>query len=176
MDNHKISMKTNKRSTGFTLIELLVVISIIALLASVVLLALNGARLKSRDAKRVGDLRQLQIALELYFSDNSSYPAVYADSALSSFQPTWVANWPTFLSGYIPAPVVDPTNSGTPGYFYSYAWGYKPNGCSLPTWTGSKANYILSARLENYTDSPNGCTPVFSTNADNATVNYVVGQ
>ena len=56
------------------MIELLVVIAIIGLLASVVLLALNSARAKSRDAKRLGDVRQLSTALELYYNDNSAYP------------------------------------------------------------------------------------------------------
>ena len=64
----------NKKQQGFTLIELLVVIAIIGLLASVVLLALNSARAKSRDAKRVADIRQIQSGLELYFNDCNSYP------------------------------------------------------------------------------------------------------
>lgn len=64
----------NKNEKGFTLIELLVVIAIIGLLASVVLLALNSARAKSRDAKRLADVRQIASALELYFNDNNAYP------------------------------------------------------------------------------------------------------
>lgn len=64
----------NKNKAGFTLIELLVVIAIIGLLASVVLLALNSARAKSRDAKRLADIRQLASAYELYFNDINSYP------------------------------------------------------------------------------------------------------
>ena len=66
----------NKNKAGFTLIELLVVIAIIGLLASVVLLALNGARAKSRDAKRLADASQMASAFELFYNDNNSYPTV----------------------------------------------------------------------------------------------------
>ena len=52
---------------GFTLIELLVVIAIIGVLATVVLASLNTARRKSRDARRISDIKQIQLALELYF-------------------------------------------------------------------------------------------------------------
>lgn len=59
---------------GFTLIELLVVIAIIALLASIVLVALNSARARARDSKRVADVRQLITSMELYYNDHSGYP------------------------------------------------------------------------------------------------------
>lgn len=64
-----------KRSDkGFTLIELLVVIAIIGILSTVVLASLNTARLRSRDARRVSDIKQFQIALELAFDANRTYP------------------------------------------------------------------------------------------------------
>lgn len=59
---------------GFTLIELLVVIAIIGILSSVVLASLNDARQKSRDTKRIADVKQLQLALELFFDANGKYP------------------------------------------------------------------------------------------------------
>lgn len=66
--------KNNMRRKGFTLIELLVVIAIIGLLSTLAVVALNNARQKSRDAKRVSDIKQVSTALELYFADNNGYP------------------------------------------------------------------------------------------------------
>lgn len=100
----------NKNKAGFTLIELLVVIAIIGLLASVVLLALNSARAKSRDAKRLADVRQIASALELYFNDVSAYPSIGYTSAAkfgsantSAYNPsgTIVQLTPTYI-GLIP--------------------------------------------------------------------------
>ena len=61
---------------GFTLVELLVVIAIIGLLSTLAVVALNQARAKARDARRVSDVKQTQTALELYFADQGTYPIV----------------------------------------------------------------------------------------------------
>ncbi|MBI2046291.1 MAG: type II secretion system protein [Parcubacteria group bacterium] len=76
-----------KKNKGFTLIELLVVIAIIGILSSVVLASLNTARQKSRDAKRIADLKQLQLALELYFDANRAYPPIL-DSLATIYIPS----------------------------------------------------------------------------------------
>lgn len=78
---------------GFTLIELLVVIAIIGLLASVVLVSLNSARAKSRDAKRASDIRQFASALEMYYNDN---PSVGYPSTLGPLVPNYMATVPSY--------------------------------------------------------------------------------
>ncbi|MDP2932671.1 MAG: prepilin-type N-terminal cleavage/methylation domain-containing protein [bacterium] len=70
------SLWNNRRQslTGFTLIELLVVISIIGLLASVVMIALNTSRAKAKNARVLGDLRQLRTAIALLEDDTGKWP------------------------------------------------------------------------------------------------------
>jgi len=63
-----------KNKKAFTLIELLVVIAIIGFLATLSITSLNSARASSRDSRRVADVRQMQIALEMYMNDFGRYP------------------------------------------------------------------------------------------------------
>jgi general secretion pathway protein G len=109
----------NKRShRGFTLIELLVVIAIIGILSSVVLASLNSARQKGRDTRRIADIKQLQLALELSYDANSVYPATLASLA---------------TDGYISVIPTDPTGAAN-GYGYVQL--------------SSGADYVLGATLE----------------------------
>ena len=99
---------TNKINSGFTLIELLVVISIIGLLASVVLVSLNSARDKSKNAVRKATLRQLQAAVEIYYSYNETYPSTSASptglyaSEVGDIQPNGNNNDGDWIPGLAP--------------------------------------------------------------------------
>ncbi|HEQ78175.1 MAG TPA: prepilin-type N-terminal cleavage/methylation domain-containing protein [Euryarchaeota archaeon] len=145
---------------GFTLIELLVVISIIGLLSSVILASLNTARSKARDAQRISDLKQIQLALELYRDENGSYPVgpdVYNGVLLYYYN-----NWNTLstvLTGYIPKVPQDPIGSAQgipPASASSYS------GLSYTYYSSSDGSaYQLMGRLEN------------SNSIDCATNNYI---
>src|SRR3989344_6650069 len=74
-------MKNNLKK-GFTLIELLVVIAIIGILSSVGLASINSARVKARATRRVGDIEQIKVALELFYDAKGYYPVdIYATTA-----------------------------------------------------------------------------------------------
>ncbi|HBM45419.1 MAG: hypothetical protein UR85_C0011G0013 [Candidatus Nomurabacteria bacterium GW2011_GWF2_35_66] len=81
------------KKKGFTLIELLVVIAIIGILSSVVVVSLQSARVKARDAKRIADVDAIKSALSLYYDSNASYPALIGDlvPAFLNSEPTLAA-------------------------------------------------------------------------------------
>jgi len=86
------NIQSNK---AFTLIELLVVIAIIGILSSVVLASLNTARAKGRDARRVSDIKQIQLALELYADQNfGKYPTTLC-TGTGCIAPTYISTLPT---------------------------------------------------------------------------------
>lgn len=64
------------KNRGFTLIELLIVIVIIGILAVIGgLFMANNAKNKANDARKKSDLKSIQDALEVYRTDNDTYPA-----------------------------------------------------------------------------------------------------
>jgi prepilin-type N-terminal cleavage/methylation domain-containing protein len=120
------------KARGFTLIELLVVIAIIGILSSVVLASLNGARKKGRDARRISDLKQIQLALEMYYDSNSSeYP-----DALSSLAPTFISTVPE-----------DPNSTGSCDETYCYD-NLTSAGAACSASGGVCTNYVLGAHIE----------------------------
>jgi prepilin-type N-terminal cleavage/methylation domain-containing protein len=90
------------KSGKFTLIELLIVIAIIAILAAMLLPALNQARQKSHDAKCKGQSKQIAGALNIYADDNQGY-LIPTGSWPSNFSSSSV-QWCTRLDelGYLP--------------------------------------------------------------------------
>lgn len=123
---------------GFTLIELVLVISIIGILTSMIMFLINPLTQfqKARDGQRKSDLRQIQSALEMYRSDQGSYPASFKNCPVSS---------PTDL-GNLACTVIYKKNVPD-----------DPSGGAY-TYSSSGTTYSLIACLENQND-PQGDTP-----------------
>lgn len=142
------SMQNNK---GFTLIELLVVISIIGLLASVVLVSLNNARVKARDARRIADLRQITTALEMFASDNGYYPSTGAVA-----DGVW-ACWSCTRINLLTQPIYDASGNIISGAtitsvmspYIKKPGDPKPNSTSLPAALDA-ADYLYSSNGTDY--------------------------
>ena len=136
------ALSERSKKKGFTLIELLVVIAIIGILASIVLASLNTARTNARDARRVADMNQLRLALELYADDNSqSYPGGVEDTTGSKL------GLQALATTYIAAVPTDPTSSGDADLRYQYQALNNSGGIACATTSGC-AYYHIGAALE----------------------------
>lgn len=103
---------------SFTLIEILVVVTIIGLLTATAVVTYTAFLKQARDAKRKADLGQISAALEMYRSNNDTYPT----TSLSQLTAPMI---------YIQAVPTDPKN---PTYTYYYS--------------GTASDYTLGSYLE----------------------------
>jgi len=99
----------------------------ISLLSSIVFASLNSARAKARDARRISDIKQLQLALELSYANTGTYPASnmggfgWAFGSCDTGSNYFTNLAPLVSGGYISALPVDPINNRTtvaPRQFY----------------------------------------------------------
>ena len=89
----------SKKEAGFTYTELLVTCAVIAILTTIIIGGLNAARAKGRDAQRISDVKQLQGAIENFFSSCYKFPEqlyylMSKQVGCSNYQPV-LAEFPT---------------------------------------------------------------------------------
>jgi len=138
------------------LIELLVVIAIIGLLATIVLVSLNTARQKARDTKRLSDLKQIQLAVEMYYDANGHYPVRHAYTTGSQCGSHW-CDLENDLSNYISTLPRDPLGLQNV-HRYSYDGGQGDDyGYGLMCRFEHSGNFDLVIDGGWYNNSSNGC-------------------
>ena len=140
-------------SKGFTLIELLVVVAIIAILVTLGASSYTTAQRKGRDVQRKSDLKQVQSALEFYYSDHNVYPDPGAGDTLTCESATAIAWGGRMACGsktYLGAIPKDPLSSSQE---YKYLAPTAASTCPGSGYPENCQKYVLFAKLENSGDS-----------------------
>lgn len=138
-----------KKQKGFTLIELLVSISIIAILTALLTVNFVGARQRGRDGKRKSEVYQLQSALELYRSDNGSYPIA---STLNTCNTAFTYNSVSYMAKIPCDP--SPNSAYTNPLSSDMAYTYTPSPLNCDNSSSNLCTtYTLTACIENAQDS-----------------------
>lgn len=127
-------MKTFSKNfiSGFTLVEMIVVIAIIAILTGIVTTNFTKSKAKARDAQRISDTGQLQLALSLYFDRCAQYPTSLVLTANNGCTSNPAITFASYI-GKIPTPPVGASQT---------TYDYAVNSASRPT------DYVLHAKLE----------------------------
>ena len=133
-------MKTSKieKSGVFTLIELLVVIAIIAILASMLLPALNQARDKAKTIKCVSNLKQLSTGCSMYAMDNDSFLPARPDD-------TSATCWDVKIASYINYRFASTGYADWGPPIFHCPSGIVPSGSSEGASRGYAMNFYLAA-------------------------------
>lgn len=118
-------MKTQKNLRGFTVVELMIVIVVIAILATVTIVAYTNARKSARVAKNIADLALVDKAIDIYYARNGSYPNTDGAWIWSRDNATgWVPGLAPKYIGVLPT-IKDPATVAN-STLHSYA--YRSNG------------------------------------------------
>lgn len=110
-----------KFSRAFTIVELLVVIIVIGILASITIVAYNGAQDRAEYAHAKTDLKHINDALIIYKSQKGSYPST-AGAWTYQYGPGGTTPNAAFLADLVPTYLDKmPTGKANPSYYwYSY--------------------------------------------------------
>lgn len=175
-------MKIKNNNKGFTLIEMLIVIAIIAILSAIVLVGVNGFQASARDTTRIGDLKNIQNYLELYYNKCGYYPGTIDPTTGDCVAGDPPASWTDFVTQMNAGGISDqfPSDPGAPTRQFCYGVSADGNSYAL----GAVLEQGNSALTNNngtlptgVTFSLNGGTPACTVSGQTPTGNtYIVSS
>lgn len=134
------------------MIELLIVIAIIGILSSVIMVSLNGGRIKARDAKRIDALRNIASMLDVYFQEQGHYPvrASWVGDCANPSGTNWIPDsgsytWSDAFISQVPR---DPARACPSVYPYNASDDRASTKYAYKSTDAAGSGYELMARLE----------------------------
>jgi len=113
------------KDRGFTMVELMIVIAIIAVLASIIMPKMTGARNRSTIAACKGNLRQIATAMEMYANENNGnyIPTSYSLPANFCFSNSCYLVSAGYMKSGPKCPYLSPLRSNQPYYWLVWYGG-----------------------------------------------------
>ncbi len=141
---------TQQVAKRFSLFELLLVIAILGLLSTLAIIIIGNERQKARDAARLEDMREVEVALQLYFNDNNRYPEAKESVVLGqgNFDCLAASGWSAVgcESIYLSDAPANPTPGGAPYKYTSEGSSYR-------------VEFALETKVGDRADGPHQLTP-----------------